>query len=179
MQEWAKTLSPISYIESPWTKDMSRHWDPFASEHVWMINVLYADKRRRMHADTDACMQTQTHACRHQHKPMQRWMQTQADECRHILTQTHARRCKQCCKTNTEWNMFSVWVDATTRRVQTLHVCSRSFRMHYIYIQSSVVRCMWGHFKLDFSFLSNPPWKFHKDGQLLSFLQAWYHHFAR
>ena len=51
----------IVHPKSPWTRDVSRCRDPFASEHIQTFNVLYTDERRRTqtHADANTCTQTQ------------------------------------------------------------------------------------------------------------------------
>ena len=57
----------------------------------------------------------QTHSDEHRRS---RWTQTYADKCRR--TQTNARQ-----------TASSVWADATSRCIQTLDVCSRTFGTYY------------------------------------------------
>ena len=49
----------------------------------------------------------------------------------HRRTQTHADE-RRCTQTNARQTASSVWADAISRCVQTLDVCSRTFRMYYI-----------------------------------------------
>ena len=70
----------------------------------------------------------QTHADAH------RRMQMNADARRRTQTNADERRQMQ---TNARQTVSGVWADATSRRVQTLDICSRTFGMYY-----RVVSCM-------------------------------------
>ena len=50
-------------------------------------------------------------------------------QCKHAHTDKN-----RCCQTNTEWTASCVSADATSRRVQMLAACSRTFGMYYIKI---------------------------------------------
>ena len=77
----------------------------------------------------------------HKHELLHRRTETHGDA--HRRTQAHAdeRRCTQThadkrrhTQTNTKQTVYGVWADATSRRIQTLDVCSRTFGMYYMLV---------------------------------------------
>ena len=86
---------------------------------------FYTDAWRRMETHGDARRRTETHGDAH------RRTQMHADERR--CTQTHADK-RRHTQTNAKQTASGVWADATSRRIQTLDVCSRTFGMYYMLV---------------------------------------------
>ena len=101
---WNPAVTHIVHPESPWTKDVSGHRDPFASRRVWTFNFLCVDARTQTHTDASRRMQTQmhargrtqTHACGRTHTHTRGWTQMHAKFFSSIL-------CPSCY-------MFRPWV---------------------------------------------------------------------
>jgi len=103
--------------ESPWTKDASRHIDPFASERALTCSV---HRKTQMHTD----VHTQTHI----HKRMQKHADTDA------CMQTHARR-RRCTHADADITKYS----GGDKRMQ-MHVDTR--RQMQMQADTNVVRRM-------------------------------------